>query len=587
MAPKAATDADAPTRRGTSTAAHDNISRRGDLSVDTAARLEPAILSPTERNHQEVSSRILAENTGEDPSEDLASFEVGTEQSCIDRALEDGSAWRDTEGYSCYEYIKYNWCSSTSSDGYGSDWADAWGNFENWSDDLTVCSEPTHHTPVYSCCDCGGGEVVVRECGAVNADEMVLDVVVASKEDGADIDWKLLAGSDTGAVLSKGSNYEPHSNHVTKMCLLNNTEYTLQLVALDSAGWSGGHVSLWSEESLHAVGAGCALLFEVGMEERGTSNFTFNFTSDSACLNPSVPVNYTSNGEPVIVASNFYYAGRQLAQLVNDTHVVLLNSNVVLGNPLPILSEKDLEVTGICHGDAISNRSGGFTLPFCFIDGVRLSSFISIHDLDNKFSVTLRYLKLQSIKDYVMYGYGNAFLMDHCIVSQFQSSAYSAVHINHGGKAVIRDSKFSNNRNDGTTQPPTITVFGATAGGRPSSLVLTRTVLDSNEVSLALGIESRERLFGPSLESLGPAKYASALVLGAETEANLTECIFRNNSGKSTTLVEGNTNMRISACVIEDNHALLELGGEGGFIYVSAPDVNVEISDSKLTGNHA
>ncbi|KAK3257767.1 hypothetical protein CYMTET_33158 [Cymbomonas tetramitiformis] len=382
MAPKAATDADAPTRRGTSTAAHDNISRRGDLSVDTAARLEPAILSPTERNHQEVSSRILAENTGEDPSEDLASFEVGTEQSCIDRALEDGSAWRDTEGYSCYEYIKYNWCSSTSSDGYGSDWADAWGNFENWSDDLTVCSEPTHHTPVYSCCDCGGGEVVVRECGAVNADEMVLDVVVASKEDGADIDWKLLAGSDTGAVLSKGSNYEPHSNHVTKMCLLNNTEYTLQLVALDSAGWSGGHVSLWSEESLHAVGAGCALLFEgvalnsaeakrvqplsantldgasVGMEERGTSNFTFNFTSDSACLNPSVPVNYTSNGEPVIVASNFYYAGRQLAQLVNDTHVVLLNSNVVLGNPLPILSEKDLEVTGICHGDAISNRSG-------------------------------------------------------------------------------------------------------------------------------------------------------------------------------------------------------------------------------------
>ncbi|KAK3236986.1 hypothetical protein CYMTET_52908, partial [Cymbomonas tetramitiformis] len=587
-----------PARQGSFPAAESTSISRKSFFKTWARRKPPTLFSDERKAWLSSSSRtVLGDDSSvvvasETSSEFETSFEIGSVVTCTDRTLASGDLWTDTEGYFCYEYVDNKWC--TSGGDYGSEWADAWGPFETWSEDLPECYDPTHRTPPYSCCGCGGGDEVVRECGALNAGEAPLDVVMVSEDKGAQIGWVLYVGAESGGeVLAQGDDYGTNSNQLTQMCLLTGLEYTLQLTS-GSKGWAESHVSLWYNRTqrdrlstVHNV-TGCALLYEeeVGTSERLTgpnsvSNFTFNFTRESPCRNPEVAVWYDVDcnaynlRNATIFANNSYYAGLQLAhQLMqsiqnvtceNETvkmsaTIIHLSANVLISDHLPKISERSVEMYGGCTLGAARELPA----PYCTVDGGRLFGLFDLSDNSNRYHLTLQYLALLNVMDYVVYDYGAALLMDHCVVSGFQSEMYAAVATNHGATAVIRDSSFDDNTNSGLTQSAAISIFGQSNTGEGSSLELVDSVLESNQ-----------------------GEYASSLVMGAYTSVDITASIFQNNTGKTTVMIQGTVVCHIIASIIRNNVALLEGGGNGGFIYVSGPHVALEISDSELISNHA
>ncbi|KAK3267992.1 hypothetical protein CYMTET_23481 [Cymbomonas tetramitiformis] len=509
----------------------------------------------------------------------------------------------DTVGFNCSVYASEAWCDTNGLTGEG--WVEEWGAFDEWSHSLADehCENSKRYsTPSYACCECGGGCVSDLPTCAPGT-HIHADVVTVTKES-PNVTWRIIEIlDDTQDVITEENNFNSHWNYATEICLRSNGSFALQVEGSNSSFNDGSHVSVWITRD----NASCALVFEETGKEQ--SEFVFTVKS-SACEESEVPASMQGDSVATIVASNSFYAGSQLADLLQQgVEAINLQTSVLVHSVLPTLI-RPLVLTGQCEANGGSYtyvEATDTSSSKCYLDGLSKTSLLRLKNN----ALTVSNIVLRNAHDLAIDGRNYSVItIEGCLItgtfsaSENSSTVFADEHTN----VTVIDSLFVSNEHRGAL-PAAISVWQA------STLTMNNVTFYSNLGKVvAMGIGTYVDVHACTFMK-NDSGNETALI---QTSANWTcyGCVFMNNSVTSQkgmfSLVHDNGLLKLQDCLVNNTlgvngglvHTIksditivferctlscFEVSNNGGIIYVGdeGTNVNITVTDCNIFRNHA
>ncbi|KAK3262619.1 hypothetical protein CYMTET_28533 [Cymbomonas tetramitiformis] len=471
----------------------------------------------------------------------------------------------DTVGFNCSVYASEAWCDTNGLTGEG--WVEEWGAFDEWSHSLADehCENSKRYsTPSYACCECGGGCVSDLPTCAPGT-HIHADVVTVTKES-PNVTWRIIEIlDDTQDVITEENNFNSHWNYATEICLRSNGSFALQVEGSNSSFNDGSHVSVWITRD----NASCALVFEETGKEQ--SEFVFTVKS-SACEESEVPASMQGDSVATIVASNSFYAGSQLADLLQQgVEAINLQTSVLVHSVLPTLI-RPLVLTGQCEANGGSYtyvEATDTSSSKCYLDGLSKTSLLRLKNN----ALTVSNIVLRNAHDLAIDGRNYSVItIEGCLItgtfsaSENSSTVFADEHTN----VTVIDSLFVSNEHRGAL-PAATSVWSA------STLTMNNVTFYAN-----LGDPLSKWLVLPQLMC---APCCTAWFSRCAWEQ---DCLVNNTLGVNGGLVhtiKSDITIVFERCTL----SCFEVSNNGGIIYVGdeGTNVNITVTDCNIFRNHA